>query len=118
MFTAADSVIVGLCLEGFLYGKIFVLIYFQVTCTLAKEVQLSLALGLYSGIFAIYFQSPSKESRTAAIIFYVLCLLYILSTANLVCDFLEVIFEIYFPAVSDNSICNFRISVFLISYAA
>ena len=56
----------------------------------AKEVQLFPAgLGLYSGIFAIYLQSPPKESRTATIIFSVLCLLYILSTATVVTDVLN-----------------------------
>ena len=60
----------------------------KLTCTLIKEVQKFPGLGLYTGIFVIYLQCPSKESRTATIIFYFLCLLYIFSTAVLVCDFL------------------------------
>jgi hypothetical protein len=57
--------------EWFFFGKISVPC--ALTCTiLAKEVQSSfLGLGIYSGIFAIYLQCPSKESRTAIIVFYV-----------------------------------------------
>jgi hypothetical protein len=87
------------CLEGFFFGKISVL--FALTCMLAKEVQFFLGLGFYSGIFAIYLQCPSKESRTAIIVFYVLCLLYVLSMATVVSDLLAAILE-----VSDNSIRN------------
>ena len=70
-------------------------------CSLAKEVQLFPGLGLYSGIFVIYLQCPSKESKTAIIVFYVLCLLYVLSTAPVVCDALSAIL-----AVSNNNICK------------
>ena len=56
------------------------------TCTatpgLAKEVEFFPGPGLYSGIFAIYLQCPKKDSRAAMIVFYVLCLLYVLSTAT------------------------------------
>ena len=65
----------------------------------AKEVQLFSDLGLYSGIFAIYLQFASKESRMTTVIFYALCLLYILSTAGIVSDLLFYIIE-----VSNNSI--------------
>ena len=110
MFTVTtfDAAIIALCLEGFFYGKISVLC--ALTCTLANEVQLFPGLGLYSGIFVIYLQCPSKESRTAIIIFFVLCLLYVLSTAVIVCNLLNLIL-----AVSNNSICK-NIS-FLITYA-
>ena len=67
--------------------------------TLANEVQHG--LGIYSGIFAMYLQCPLKESRTAIIIFYVLCLLYVLSAADVVSDLLSRILE-----VSNNSICK------------
>ena len=40
-------------------------------------------------------------------VFYVLCLLYVLSTATVVCDFLNLIFTIYLD-VSKNSICNLK----------
>jgi len=74
MFTLRDSYVIGMCLEGFLYG-------------------------LYSGIFAIYLQCPSKESKTATIVFYLLCVLYLLSTATLVCDFLNIMqLQFQFPA--------------------
>jgi hypothetical protein len=69
------------------------------SCTLAKEVHLFLALGVYTGIFALYLQCPLKESRTAMIVFYVLCLLYALSIATVAMDLLEGVLE-----VSNNSI--------------
>ena len=64
------------------------------------ELELFLGLGLYSGIFVIYLQCTSKMSRTQIILFYALCILYVLSTATIVGDLINLIFE-----VSDNSIC-------------
>ena len=65
----------------------------------AKEVQLLPGLGIYSGIFVLYLQCRLPESRTANMVFYALCVLYILSTANVVVDLL------YFTlGVSNNSI--------------
>jgi hypothetical protein len=100
MFTQSDCYVIDLYLEGFFFGKISVLLC-PLTCTLAKGVQLFLGLGIYSGIFAIYLQCPSKESMTAIIVFYVLCLLYILSMATVVMDLLENVL-----GVSNNSFCN------------
>ena len=88
-----------LCLEGFLYGKISVL--GALICIRAKEIQLFPGLGIYSGIFAIYLQCPSKESRMATIVFYALCLLYILSTAAVISDLLALVLE-----VSNKSTCK------------
>ena len=100
MLTAQELAVPLFCLEGFLFGKISVLC--ALTSTLAKEVQLFRGvLGIYSGFFAIYLQCPSKESRTASIVFYVLCLLYILSTVSVVSDLLAAII-----GVSDNPICK------------
>ena len=99
MFTAVDMRFIMLCLEGFFYGNISVLC--ALTCTFTNEVQLFPGLGLYSGIFAIYLHCPLRESRTSTIIFYVLCLLYVLSAATVVVDLLTGIFE-----VSNNSICK------------
>ena len=66
----------------------------------AKEVQLFPGLGIYSGIFVLYLQCRrSPESRTAKIVLYALCLLYILSTAAVVVDLLN-----YTLGVSNNSI--------------
>ena len=66
----------------------------------AKKVQLFPCLGIYSGIFAIYIHCVlSKESRTTGIVFYALCLLYILSTTTVVSDLLEFVIQ-----VSNNSI--------------
>ena len=102
--TAAESGFIAACLEGFLYGKISVL--GALTCTLAKQVQLFPGLGLYSGIFVIYLRCPSNNYRTAIILFYVLCLLHILSTATIISDIVALILE-----VSD--ILPARISSFL-----
>ena len=70
-------------------------------CTLAKEVQLFPGLGIYSGILVMYFQCQSNEStgRRTTIVFYAICLLYILSTVNVVSDLATAIFE-----VSNNSV--------------
>ena len=99
MLSAVDSAFIGLCLEGFFYGNISVLC--ALTCTFAKEVQIFPDLGLYSGIFAIYLQCHLKESRTGTIVFYVLCLLYVLSVATVISDLISVMLQ-----VSNNSICK------------
>ena len=65
----------------------------------AKEVQLFPGLGIYSGIFVSYLQCRSPESRMANIVFYALCVLYILSTASVVVDLLA-----FTLTVSNNSI--------------
>ena len=98
MFSIVDSAIIGSCLEGFFYGNIFILLC-ALSCTLAKEVQIFPGLGLYSGIFTIYLQCHLKESRKATLVFHVLCFLYVLSCAAIVCDLLTVILQ-----VSNNSI--------------
>jgi hypothetical protein len=71
------------------------------SCTLAKEVtvHLFLGLGVYTGIFALYLQCPLKESKTAIIVFYVLCLLYALSMTDVAMDLL-----VFVLTVSNNSI--------------
>ena len=90
-----ESYFISIWLEGFLYGKIC-----ASTCTLAKEVQLFPGAGLYSGIFALYLQCQSKKAGTAIILFYAVCLLYILSTASFVSDLVALILEV----VSNNFI--------------
>jgi hypothetical protein len=55
----------------------------------------------------MYLQCPLKESRTAFILFYALCLLYVLSTVTIVCDLADYILQ-----VSKNSICK---NIFFIS---
>ena len=96
MITLQEASLIGLCLEGFLYGKMFVL--YALIC--AKEIQLFLGLGLYSGIFAIYLQGLSNKPRTA-IIFYSLCLLYVLSGATVICDVLSFIFQVSIVSVKN-----------------
>ena len=66
-----------------------------------KKVQLFPGLGIYSGIFAIYLHCVlSKEPRTRSIVLYALCLLYILSTATVVCDLLVYILPIQLQTLS------------------
>jgi len=68
MISEGEAFLVGTCLEGFFYG-------------------------LYSGIFVMYVLCKPERSRTATIIFYALCLLYVLSTATVVTDLLSLILE-------------------------
>ena len=60
-------------------------------------------VGIYSGIFALYLKFQLNKSRKRTIVFYALCLLYVLSTATIVCDFVVIILQI---EVSNNSICK------------
>jgi len=104
MFTASDAYyFIGLCIEWFLYG-------------------------LYSGIFAMYLQRPQNKSRTASIIFYALCVLYVLSTVNVVIDLVANIpvtgkyylqlesFTLYIPILQTilNGCCDFLAQCILI----
>ena len=110
MFAKFEAYFIVLCFEWFLYGKILISALNLVT--LAKEIQLFSGTGLYSGIFAIYLQCPKKDSRTAMIVFYVLCLLFVLSTASVVCDLLNIILVLD-SDVSNNPICNLKNLFFL-----
>ena len=75
----------------------------------AKKVQLFPCLGIYSGIFATYLHCVlSKESRTTGIVFYALCLLYILSMTVVVSDLLYFVIS-----VSNNSIQVCKNIIFL-----
>ena len=80
------------------------------TCTtLAKEVQSFPGLGLYSGIFAmyLYYSSESNKSRTTTILFYALCLLYVLSTVTVVSDLVSLILQ-----VSNIPICTKNVNFY------
>ena len=72
---------------------------------LLNEVQLllpgGLLLGLYSGIFAMYLKCQSNNSSKPTILFYALCLLYVLSTFSIVSDLVFVTLQL---EVSNNSI--------------
>ena len=60
----------------------------------------------------MYLHCPSNNSRTAAIIFYALGLLYVLSTATVVSDLVAVILQ-----VSNNPICkNISFYQFAVAY--
>ena len=106
----SELFVLSVCLEWFLHGKISVLC--PLICMLLKKVQLFPGLGIYSAIFIIYLHCVlSKESRTTGIVFYALCLLYILSTAAVVSNLLGNVIQ-----VSNNSISKYII--FFISYTA
>ena len=87
-----------MCFEGFLFGNVSVLC--ALTCNLAisfaQKVQLFTVLGVYSGIFAIYLQWTSDESRTltANVVFYAICLLYVFCAATVVGDFISCIVQV------------------------
>ena len=105
----------SMCFEGFLFGNVSVLC--ALTCNLAisfaQKVQLFTVLGVYSGIFAIYLQWTSDESRTltANVVFYAICLLYVFCAATVVGDFIS-----YIVQVSNKfSIC--KSIIFIISCA-
>ena len=71
----------------------------------AKKDQLFPGLGIYSAIFIIYLHCILlKESRKTSIVFYALCLLYVLSTVTVVCDLLQDAI-----GVSNNSISKYII---------
>ena len=102
MTTILEMLFIAVCLEGFLYGKIVsVPCDLTSSCILAKEVQLYPGLGIYSGVFAMYLHCSSNKSRKAAILFYALCLLHVLSTATVVSDLVTNVFQ-----VSNNLICK------------
>ena len=89
----------SICFEGFLFGNVSVLC--ALTCNLAisfaQKVQLFPVLGVYSGIFAIYLQCPSDESRTrrADVVFHsIICLLYVFCAATVVGDFISCIVQV------------------------
>ena len=99
MTTAREDIFLAIFLEGFFYGRISVLSAY----TPAKKVQLSHGIGLYSGIFALYLQCQSSKSRTAIIIFYAICLLYLISTLNFVGDLIFLILEVSGIAICKNN---------------
>ena len=112
MITEAEGAFVGVCLEGFLYGKMIPVLC-ALTCTHAREPNYWLfpGLGLYSGVFAMYLHWTSENStgRTPTI-FYALCVLYILSTVTVVGDLLQ---NIFLNVSTNNSIIlPVRISFF------
>jgi hypothetical protein len=60
----------------------------------------------------MYLQRPPNnlKSRTGFIIFYALCVLYVLSAVNAVIDFVAIIIEL--EQVSNNPICKNIIFLF------
>ena len=106
------------CLLGYVLKGFYTVRYsFQhQIVSLSNEVQLLFPglLGLYSGIFAMFLKCQLNKStgRRLTIVFYALCLLYILSTFTIVCDLVVVILQL---EVSHISISKMS---FLIRYEA
>ena len=104
----------SICFEGFLFGNVsYVHLNVPLVLLVAKEIQLFPGLGIYPGIFAIYLQCPSDESRTqrADVVFYtIICLLYVFCAASVVSDLISITLQ-----VSDKFIC--RNIIFIISCA-
>ena len=70
-FSSTDFNYLGMCVEGFFFGKISVNCQAQVT----KVVQYCPIPGLYSGIFTMYLQhheSQESTDRAKNILFYAL----------------------------------------------
>ena len=87
-----EFVYLALCLEWFFYGTISV----QVP-QFTKIVKQHLVLGIYSGTFLMYLQqnaSKDDASKRNNILFYTLCLLYVLSMVSAVLDFAMVLVSV------------------------
>ena len=81
-----------MCLEGFLFGKLFVLCF---SFHPAKEVQ------LFPNIRLIFPVPIDRVQASDVFVFCILCLLYVLCAATAACDLLANIFR-----VSNNLICK------------
>ena len=80
-------------LEGFLFGTISVLCFIVNAPFLLSGLK-SPILGVYSGMFALYLhchaaKEETRTGKTRKIIFYALCVLYLLSVVVFVLDILE-----------------------------
>ena len=78
----------SLCLEGFCFGEIFVL---PLSRQVSKEVTYSFLTpvpGLYSGVFVLHLQLEyhATDKTKQNIIFYALCVLYVLSVVVMALD--------------------------------
>ena len=87
-----DFQYLGICLEGFFYG-IDIYSNHCLCPKLLKQSRRCPGPGLYSGIFVLYLQynaSTKNVNERSKILFYALCLLYILSVAIFALDFIIV----------------------------
>ena len=86
-------------LGGFLYGMTSdpVLIIASLKSSLP---------GVYSGVFALYLHYAAKKAQKGtnnAILFYALCVLYILSGVVMILDLLFVEYAIFVPSLVSNN---------------
>ena len=102
------------CLLGYVLKGFYTVRYsFQhQIVSLSNEVQLLFhgLIGLYSGIFAMFLKCQLNKStgRRPTIVFYALCLLYILSTFTVVCDLVVVILQLEVSHFSISKISLFN----------
>ena len=83
--------------ESFLFGMISI---FQLLGTsLLIQSNITLVLGIYSGIFAMYLRYYSSQKDTKSILFYAVCVLYALNTTKIVLNFMT-----FGPLVSNNTV--------------
>lgn len=83
----ADYIYFGISLEGFFYGKRYILVQLlPVSELLLKQFNIAPSTGLYTGLFAMYLYHGSKNGINSKIIFYALWALYISSLASIVMD--------------------------------
>ena len=103
--------LLGYVLKGFYTVRYSFRIQHQIV-SLSNEVQLPFSglLGLYSGIFAMFLKCQLNKStgRRPTIVFYALCLLYILSTFTVVCDLVVVILQLEVSHISISKISLFN----------
>jgi hypothetical protein len=89
-FTPVETLFIGLVLEGFCYGKVLF-------CSSERAVVDDYSCpGLYSAIFFMYIQyHASKELGIQVdkrnVFLYLLCFLYLLSTATIILQILSVV---------------------------
>ena len=72
--------------------------------TLAKKSNNSLGSGIYTGIFIMYLLCPSNKSRTTIILFYAMCLLYVLTAVTLVLDVAFLLITVSNNSIRKNTI--------------
>ena len=84
-------------MESFLFDMIY--IFWLLGTNLLIQYNITLVLGIYSGIFAMYLGYYSSQKDTKSILFYAVCVLYALTMTKLVLNFMT-----FGPLVSKNTV--------------
>lgn len=104
-FTALETMFLGLVLEGFCYGKVLF-------CSERAVADDYSCPGLYSAIFCVYIQYHVSQELGIQIdkrnvFLYLLCILYLLSTATIILQILPLLQLAAIPNVSKSWIITF-----------